>query len=468
MATIDDVVRTGVCVGCGGCSAATGGRIPVRLGPTGLYKADLSNATSHDKLLGSKVCPFADESRNEDEIGESLFEGLPRDDRIGYYRSMFAGRVNDDTRVESSSSGGLTTWLLRALLESGKVQGVIHVGESNGPLFGYVISRTIDDLDQSRKSKYYPTSFGDVLRSIRGDGQVYAFVGIPCAIRSLRLIAESDPSLQSQIKYAVGILCGHLKSAAYAESFAWQLGVEPEHIETVDFRIKDRNLTSRQYSFGVKDRRDGEWRTAQTLSLVGGSWGHAVFQPEACNYCDDVFAETADVVIGDAWLAKYEIDWRGTNVVVSRSSELDEIFAAGDDRGDLVREPLEIDSVVRTQSGNFRHRRDGLAVRLADDDAAGRWHPTKRVQPGYPVSDERVRLIRERRNLSSVSHEAFAEAKSAGNLEVYLGAILPLIESYQSSTKMTLTRRILNKFKREAWKIVTSLRSRRQSAGQNQ
>ncbi|HEY0258517.1 MAG TPA: Coenzyme F420 hydrogenase/dehydrogenase, beta subunit C-terminal domain, partial [Lacisediminihabitans sp.] len=228
----------------------------------------------------------------------------------------------------------------------------------------------------------------------------------------------------------------------------------------VDFRIKDRSLTSRQYEFGVQDKRDGEWRAAQTLSLVGGSWGHAVFQPEACNYCDDVFAETADVVIGDAWLAKYEIDWRGTNVVVTRNPELRAIFERGAASGGLMREDLDLDSVVRTQAGNFRHRRDGLAVRLADDDAAGRWHPRKRVHAGYPVSPERVALIRERRAISATSHEAFAAAKREGDLAVYLNAIVPLITQYQSATKMTFVARLRNRAKREFWKLLAKISSK--------
>ncbi len=465
MSTIDDVVRNGVCIGCGGCSVATDGRIPVTLGSRGQYVADLSSATVEDKAAGSKVCPFADESENEDQIGSKLFPSLEHDSRIGYYDSTFAGRIEEDEEVEKSSSGGLTTWLLHKLLESGEVDGVIHVGEVEGPLFGYVVSRSVKDLEAARKSKYYPASFGEVLRGIRGDGKTYAFVGIPCAIRSLRLIGESDPQLASQVRYAIGILCGHLKSAAYAESFAWQLGVAPHDIDTVDFRIKDRSLTSRQYAFGVKDKRDGQWKSAQTLSLVGGSWGHAVFQPDACNYCDDVFAETADVVIGDAWLAKYEIDWRGTNVVVTRRDELSQIFKAGQESSEISREELDIDSVARTQAGNFRHRRDGLAVRLADDDAAGRWHPRKRVAPGYPVSEERVQLIRERRNLSHVSHEAFAEAKAQNDLQVYINAVLPLIRQYQSGTRMTFATRVRNKLKREAWKLVAKIRPRTKKSG---
>ncbi len=459
---LERVVENGMCVGCGGCGVATNGRIPVTLRPRGYYEADLTGASTEDLATGARACPFSGVSKNEDEIAEAVFPGLESDKRTGTYRSMFAGRLTDDSVLPDSSSGGLTTWIIRRLLKEGDVDGVIHVAGTESPIFGYVVSHTDEEILAGRKSKYHPATFAEALNSVRGNGNRYAIVGVPCAIRSARLVAAEDPVIGDQLKYFIGIVCGHLKSSAYAESFAWQLGVEPDDLETVDFRIKDPGLTSRQYSFGAKSRRTGEWVTKQTLSLVGGSWGHAVFQLNACNYCDDVFAETADVVVGDAWLSKYEVDWRGTNVVITRNERIDALFTEGAAAGEFVYDELDVDAVARTQGGNFRHRREGLAVRLADDDKAGRWHPEKRVAPGYDhVTPERIELIRNRRRISEVSHDAFAEAKAARDLKVYLNAIQPLISDYQNQTKMPFRIRLRNKIQRELWKAVGRVRRTR-------
>lgn len=466
MSTIEHVVANGMCVGCGGCGVATSGRISVTIQPRGYYEADLTGVSAADLDRASRACPFTNESKNEDQLGEESFPELPTDRRTGRYLSMFAGRLNEDAELPNSSSGGLTTWIVRELLKRGEVDGVIHVSSTESPLFGYTVSHSDGEILDGRKSKYHPASFADALTSIRGNGKRYAMVGVPCAMRSARLLMDEDDALAEQLRFLVGIVCGHLKSAAYAESFAWQLGIEPDDLETVDFRIKDPELTSRQYSFGAKKRSTGEWREKQTLSLVGGSWGHAVFQLNACNYCDDVFAETADVVVGDAWLPKYEIDWRGTNVVITRNEVIDRLFRKGADAGVLMRDDLDVDSVARTQGGNFRHRREGLAVRLADDARDGKWAPQKRVEPGYDhVSPDRVKLIRQRRQLSEVSHEAFASAKAARDLKVYLGVILPLIADYQGKTKMSLTVRIRNKVQREMWKALGRIRPAKSSTG---
>ncbi|PJJ55559.1 Coenzyme F420 hydrogenase/dehydrogenase, beta subunit C-terminal domain [Compostimonas suwonensis] len=459
MSSIENVVANGMCVGCGGCGTATSGRIPIRLTTRGAYEADLAGVSSADKEIGSRVCPFADESKNEDEIADEAFAELQSDPRTGRYLGMYAGRITDDKAITKSSSGGLTNWTLTQLILRGEVDGVIHVGSTESPMFGYVVSHSVDELMGRRKSQYYPASFADTLRGVRGNGKRYAFVGVPCAIRSIRLVVKEDEVLAEQIAYFVGIVCGHMKSMSYAESFAWQLGIPPEEVENVDFRIKDPELTSRQYKFGAQDRRTDEWSEKQTLSLVGGSWGHAVFQLEACNYCDDIFAETADVVFGDAWLSKYEIDWRGTNVVITRNVVIDEIVREGLERGEIDVDILDIDTVAKTQGGNFRHRREGLAVRLADDEKAGRWTPRKRVAPGYGhVDAERVALIRRRREISAKSHDMFLAAKEQNDLGVYINAIKPLIDSYQQSTKMTFTTRVRNKAQREFWKVVRRVR----------
>ena len=459
MASIESVVANGICIGCGGCGTVTAGRIPITMRPRGYYEADLSAASSGDLELASKVCPFSNDSKNEDEIGRDTFAQLPHDTRLGRYLSTFAGRLTDDQQLPSSSSGGLTTWIAKQLLSRGHIDGLIHVSNTETPMFGYTVSHTEEEIIEGRKSKYHPASFAEALNSVRGNGKTYAMVGVPCAMRSARLIMGEDPVIAAQLKFLIGIVCGHLKSSAYAESFAWQLGIEPDDLETVDFRIKDPALTSRQYSFGAKRRSTGEWKARQTLSLVGGSWGHAVFQLNACNYCDDVFAEAADVVIGDAWLSKYEIDWRGTNVVVTRDAIIDEIFRDGLSAGEFTADYLDIDTTARTQDGNFRHRREGLSVRLADDERDGKWAPRKRVSPGYDhVSSERVELIRRRRRLSQVSHDAFAAAKEERDLKVYLDAVLPLINEYQSKTRMPFRIRLRNKVQREVWKTLGRLR----------
>jgi coenzyme F420 hydrogenase subunit beta len=459
-APIEDVVQHGCCVGCGACSVATQGRIPVPVNIRGFREARLDDVSESDLRIGSSVCPFSSASANEDSVADGIPEiaDLPKDRRIGKYRGVYAGQIKDDDRVQGSSSGGLTTWLLAQLLQNGDVDGVIHVGPTDStPIFAYRVSTTIEELYDNRKSMYFSTTFADVVGSVRGDGKRYAFVGVPCFVTSLRHTVAQDEVLHDQIRYFIGIVCGHMKSAGYAESLAWQMRVPPDELKVVDFRIKDPGKSAKAYRFGAQSRTDEEMRIAPPGKPLGQNWGHAVFQLNACNYCDDVYAETADVVLGDAWLPKYEADWRGTNVVVSRNEHIDSLLKDGVARDEIELEEISPDDAARAQAGNYRHRHDGLAVRLADDDRANRWHPVKRIAAGYGhATRQRIAVIRARRALSGKSHELFLEAKQRNSIDHYIASIEPLIRDYNRHSRLPFATRAVRKVKQSFWRFVRS------------
>ncbi|MDY0910392.1 Coenzyme F420 hydrogenase/dehydrogenase, beta subunit C-terminal domain [Microbacterium sp. CFBP9034] len=429
---IQEVVGRGMCVGCGSCSARTSGAIPVTIGRYGVYQASLEGASATDLAAGSRVCPFSDDSKNEDELADSRFAHLPHDERVGRFHSIFAGRLTDDSRLMGSSSGGMTSFLLAELLRTGRVDGVVHVGRGDDDaMFEYMVSTTPEQIIENRKSAYYATTIADIVERISGDGRRYAVVGVPCFVRAFRLLADELPALSEQLSLYVGLVCGHLKSKFFAESLAWQAGVAPDDLESIDFRVKNPTRRSSDYDYAATAKAHSEPAVRATKSAIDGSWGYGAFQPEACNFCDDIFAETADVVFADAWLPQYLDDWSGTNIVLVRDAEIRALFDAARERGEITIDELTADDAARSQGGNFRHRRVGLRVRLADDIKAGLSVPRKRVEPGYDgVPRKRLALIRQRRKMSALSLETFARARDAGRLSVYTTPMRRAIRRY--------------------------------------
>jgi coenzyme F420-reducing hydrogenase beta subunit len=421
---IGDVVRGGYCVGCGACSVASGGRIPIRRNRFLAYEADHSASEASEKA--AEACPFTGRGPNESELADEIFgaAGYSFDKRTGYFSGAYAGRISHPADIAASSSGGLTSWLLIRLLERGKIDGVIHVGprpsDGEGPLFGYRISETVEEIGSRKKSQYYSVNFADAVRQIHGNGKRYAFVGVPCFIKSMRLLMRADKDLQAQIPFLVGLVCGHLKSGAFAEAMAYQLGVAPPEIGQVDFRVKNPDAAANAYDFGVRRSGSDAWKTALSREMMGGNWGHALFQLKACDFCDDIFAEVADICFGDAWLPEYEHDWRGTNLVVTRFGELQAMLEAGAKSGEITLEAIGPDAVAQSQEGNFRHRWDGLSVRLQDALARGEKVPMKRIAPGSrKISLVRRGLVRLRQEMAAQSHLHYLEAKAAGDMDAF-------------------------------------------------
>lgn len=405
----------------------------------------------------SRVCPFSDNADNEDQIAQSLYAALPPAHPVlGHVHKTYAGAVASDALVEGSSAGGLTTWLCAQLMRSGQVDGVIHVGPSDsGPdLFEYRVSESVEALHQNRKSKYYSASFEKALRSVVGNGRRYVFVGVPCYVKAVRLLSRQDPQVAQAVAFTVALICGHMKSSGFAELMAWQVGVPPQNLAAVDFRLKDREARSSDYRFGAKAAGEPEFLSKRANTLMGGNWGHAMFQLDACNFCDDIFGETADIAFGDAWVRPYTDRWQGANIVVSRSAALSAVLAAGVASGEIWLDDVPAEVVLHTQEGNFRHRREGLAVRLAAARKAGRWVPRKRVAPGqYKVSSRRRALIALREEMGNASHAAFQSAKQAGDLARFFAQMNPYIEKMAQLSKKSLLERI----KRKLGRVLSSL-----------
>jgi len=432
--SIEDVISHNYCVGCGACAAASPSAFSMVTDELMTRQAVIHDASDKAVAAGDRVCPFSSQNPNETEIAEALFaqNGLALDERVGYYDAVFTGQVQDSNYLLGSSSGGLTSWIVGELLRSGLVDGIIHVGEADcgtDTLFEYVVSYSTETAAGRRKSQYYSTSFDHVLGAIRGDGKRYAFIGVPCFVKAVRLLQAADPMLADQITYVVGLVCGHLKSNAFAEVMAYQVGVNPGEVKKVDFRVKNPDWPANMYGFGAMQLNRHAWRTKTASSLVGGNWGHALFQLKACDYCDDIFAETADICLGDAWLPDYVKDWRGTNVVVSRRKELTLLLEAARGASQISLHALTLDEAAESQAGNFRHRREGLSVRLAAARAQSLVVPRKRVSAdSVKVSRQRRKVVFARQRIAQVSHKAYLQARVDRDIGVLFRAVGPLIE----------------------------------------
>lgn len=432
---IEEVIDRGMCIGCGACGVATSGAIPISISTKRLYQADIKSVEQSQIRAGSRVCPFSDESPNEDVLGAPQQNiNTKADSKLGNYTSLFAGRVEDDEYLLGSSSGGLTSWLVEKLISDGHADAVIKVGASPGispELFQHEVSNC-PPSSEKRKSQYYATTLFDALTQIEDDDRRFILIGVPCFIRAARALCQERSEYAEKLVFFVSLVCGHFKTQAFAESMAWQVGVHPRNLEEVDFRIKNFDRPSSDYDFGARESGEDGWKLARTGSLIGGNWGYNAFQPEACNFCDDVVGETADVSFGDAWLPQYTVDSRGTNVVISRNELIDQILQQGAEEQIISLDKLTREDAVRSQAGGFRHRREGLAVRLADDKNAGLSVPRKRVEPSLKtVSAQRRALIRHRRRMGRESQKLFAEALRNDDLNIYLRGMKKEINHYR-------------------------------------
>jgi coenzyme F420-reducing hydrogenase beta subunit len=415
-----EIVRSGLCIGCGSCAASAGSRMA--WDRDGFLKPQRSSDpdTAFSERF-SRQCPFSPGAETEDQIAAERFaEPRSVDDRIGRFEVAYVGHALEDPFRRDGSSGGLTSWVAAELLRTGRVDGVAHVTPSDpkktGRFFAYQVSRSLEELRKGAKSRYYPVDLSSVLQEIRRVPGRYAVVGIPCFIKAIHLLRRIDPLVNDRITHTLGLFCGHMKSAAMIESFAWQLGTEVSRLRALDYRIKDESRPANWYRAHL-ELDDGSTASGDWWHLADGDWGAGFFQNPACDWCDDVVAETADISFGDAWIEPYSSDGRGTNVMVVRSKELASIVDRARSDGRLQLKAVDADFIVQTQAAGLRHRRDGLAYRLS-------WRrrslkPTKRVAPSAELPLRRKLVYRLRFNIARWSHRIFRLARWLGSPALY-------------------------------------------------
>ena len=417
---IEQVVNHNYCIGCGVCRAADPA-IEIGLNKYGEYVANLNNSNIDGRRLASKICPFA-ENLNETEITDEIFSGQMQQEFIGRFSGLFAGYSLDDR--ELGSSGGIITYIIRQLLVSKKIDYAIlarpRIADNiRGLEFSFDVVSSEVDVNSGATSFYYPVTYSEALEFIAKNPGRYAITGVPCFHKAIRLLKRQNPIYHERIQFQLGLVCGQLKSALYFEYLLRRAGVPTGKVESACFRRKDSKNRADEYFFEaiVQDNDSKKDIFRISNKQIGVNWGMGLFKPKACDYCDDVFAETADIAVMDGWLPHYVNDGRGTSLIVVRDKRLLDVLTGGREAGNLHLEDISAEEIVRSQQGGLNHRRKGLAYRLSLSTGK---IPAKRVQPSssFPLLFKFEQIIRLALRKTS-RHAMVLQTKSGSGLLIF-------------------------------------------------
>ncbi len=378
---ISYVVNNDLCTGCGLCVYKCKNKvIEISWNEYGFLIPKITgNCNSSGDCL--KVCPFnpfpQDKIKTENELASLfLYNANFLNEKLGRYNNIYTG-YSEEFRL-TSSSGGIATYIFTELLESGIVDHIFSVRESITPgyYYEYTICNSRQDLISASETKYFPVTLSTVYKNILDlEGNV-AIVGVACFIKAIRLSQYFDSTLRSKVIFLVGLICGGMKSRFFTEYLAFKVGVSILNIKKPKFRIKNLNSSADDYSFSCSDNSNKD-KDIKIKSL-GDMWGTGLFKANACDFCDDVSTELADISLGDAWITPYERDGRGTNVIITRSLLAESIIKKGSINGRIKIENLSLEKFIKSQQGNFNHRQLGISARIKQAKSENRLIPPKR------------------------------------------------------------------------------------------
>lgn len=372
--SIDLIVKNHLCTGCGVCiSEDQTHQAKMIWNNEGFLVPSLGKSSTQDKMI--KVCPFAIQQKNEDEIGE-LFLKQPETqyhDKIGYYYGLYAGYSKQFR--ETSSSGGIATYVFNALLEQKIVDYLFIVKEVDGQ-YAYQFFSNVEEITQISKTRYTPVTLEKLFQEISKIDGTVAVSGVACFVKAIRLKQIYNPELKEKIKFVVGIICGGLKSKFYTDYLAQEAGCKSEYSHA-QYRVKNEKSYALDYKFSCEERSSSRIHMVEMRS-IGDMWGTGLFKSNACDFCDDVVTELADISLGDAWIHPYDKSGLGNSVIITRSRIADNLIKDGFDREYLVLDFLKKQQFLLSQNGSFNHRHKGLLYRIQYANKKGKTVPNKR------------------------------------------------------------------------------------------
>ena len=380
---ISKVVAMEYCCGCGVCAGVCRqNALIMQFNRFGEYNPVLTGECT-DCEQCAKSCPFFPGVPNEDDLAAGLYSAVPiikYRGETGYYLDTFVGYVPDEQTRWNGASGGVLTQVLCHLLESGAVDAVVAVKPNRDPekLFAFTVAKSADEIKACAKSAYYPVETSEVLQYIiRNEGN-YVVTGLPCVCKGIRLAQRHNKKLKERIKYVLGLTCYGQQSKEFTQK-AYEIFGQREGQALTDkpvfvcYRTKDPQFPAKTTIFTAVSA-DGAKREMPATYGFSRLFFSLEYFVNACFHCDDVFAECADATFMDAWLKEYEMDPKGTSLVISRIPELSDYL-----RQELALSTIPLPKIVESQQRVLLRKRVYLARVLQFDKMFGFGMMRKRI-----------------------------------------------------------------------------------------
>jgi len=309
--TVVDVHAAKLCCSCGICEGICGqNAIRIHINKNGFFQPviDLSSCNSCGLCL--KYCPGAKYSKNN----------------IENYSLSYGYSTNRDTR-KNASSGGLLTQLLVYLIETNQIDCALTAsnrGNLSNPKF--VISKSIEEVNQNKASKYCPISYADVVNTIKNNEERFAVVGLPCQIQALKeYYLNNENKFKGQIVYYFALFCNHVPSFLATDYILNNLNIT----NIVDLKYRSSGWPG---YWKVETESRIHFLPYRKTSAVGFM---KYFKQRRCAICNNPFGRDADASFGDAYFLSEKENGDGNTVCLIRNEQINQILSEMEENNEI-------------------------------------------------------------------------------------------------------------------------------------
>lgn len=344
MKKVEDIIKSGLCLGCGLCESITGReKCEMVINETGFYIPYFKKAiTEEESRLIVASCPGV------------TIKGDGHKGIWGNIVDVTESWSADPMLRKKSATGGVISAIAIYLLESGKVDAMLQVGLKEGDWLHnqLLISRNGEDVLKNAQSRYAPALVFDRIKDILDSGaEVFGFIGKPCDIAGLKNFIELHPQYRNRVKYTLAIFCAGIPS--YNATAALIAEAEKD-IDPISLKYRGDGWPG---EFVAKWKDETRYRVS-----YNDSWGKVLGRTLGirCKICPDGIGLLADISTGDSWNTKdgypdfTEAD--GRNFCFIRTDAGSKIYAGAVSSGYIISQKMDVDNIKNMHRYQYYRR----------------------------------------------------------------------------------------------------------------
>jgi coenzyme F420-reducing hydrogenase beta subunit len=363
------VIDSGLCIGCGACTAADRS-IELIIDPVKqMYEPSHPGGPEAAAVCPAVQVDFAELQRRVFPGQESTVHGVVED--------VFLAQSTDHDRNVKSSSGGLIKELILDLLAREEVDGVIALKEVEGLRFEPAMITGLEEVDQLPGSIYHNLDLSGALRLLEDTDGRFVLVAIPCQLEGIyNYIQLQAPHLMDRIHTTIGLLCGWLYSHHAIKAICEFKGIDFERIQQVSYRgggpVGPLRIVTPDGEKRISRRVDFSYQVAFDRS----------FNTPRCHLCVNHSNFLADIVVGDAWLPSTLTTKTGISLLICRKTATSDLVRSLSERARVNVTEVTVEEI--TESQTHRVVFGDFAYAYADYRRELGLHTPEMIGPNYP------------------------------------------------------------------------------------
>ncbi|MFO1171945.1 MAG: Coenzyme F420 hydrogenase/dehydrogenase, beta subunit C-terminal domain [Hyphomicrobiaceae bacterium] len=289
--SLDEIVENGLCMGCGICRSVLGAaKVTTTLEADGLERPRALKPFDDDDIERlNAICPGVHVSFPD------VADGIDRDPMWGPIARISRGYASDPAIRYRAASGGALTGLGIHLIETRKVDYIMHLkADPDRPLLSKAHrSYTRDDVISASGSRYTASAPLASITEGLDEGRPFAFIGKPCDVTALANLARQDTRVGQLCRYTLTIVCGGFSELSKFRDLLAAWDMDERDVTRFSFRGNGCPGPTAATTKDGRHRETAYWE----LWAAEETWRNFY----RCKICPDAIGLSADLAALDVW-----------------------------------------------------------------------------------------------------------------------------------------------------------------------